>query len=236
MRIDMSDEPETQSEEASDGPVDDSRFEVKWRKKDTRSSSPTQPVPVAAGEEDIGSLRRQLSEAQEQIGNLRDRWQRSAADLANLRKRTEQDKEDMEKFASMLLVAELLPVLDNFERALTTIPGNLGMLTWMQGIALIERHLQAILEQHGVEAIEAQGQVFNPHLHEAIGERETSEAEPGTIVHVYQTGYTMHARTIRPALVEVATAPTTHSASEDDTGEPTTETSKKTTPGRETLH
>jgi molecular chaperone GrpE len=219
MRIDVSDERETQSGETPGGPVDDPRFEVKWRKRETRSSSPTPAVPVVGDEEDIGSLRRQLSEAQEQIGNLRDRWQRSAADLANLRKRTEQDKEDVEKFASMLLVAELLPVLDNFERALKTIPGNLGMLTWIQGVALIERHLQAILEQRGVEAIEAQGKAFSPHLHEAIAEREASEVAPGTIVRVYQTGYTMHGRTIRPALVEVASAPAIQAAN-DEGGEP----------------
>src|SRR5206468_9187359 len=100
---------------------------------------------------------------------------------ANLRRRTEQEKGDVEKFASMLLVAELLPVLDNFERALATVPGNLSMLTWVQGVALIERHFQAILEHQGLAAIEAQGQPFNPHYHEAISEQESAEVPAGSV-------------------------------------------------------
>ncbi|HZS93650.1 MAG TPA: nucleotide exchange factor GrpE, partial [Chloroflexota bacterium] len=87
------------------------------------------------------------------------------------------------------------------------IPGNLAQLTWLQGVLLIERHFRAILEQQGVTPIETKNQQFNPHLHEAIAERETAEAAPGTILQQYQTGYTMHGRVIRPALVEVARAP-----------------------------
>jgi molecular chaperone GrpE len=107
----------------------------------------------------------------------------------------------------MMLVAYLLPVLDNFERALTTIPGDLGMLTWIQGVALIERQLQAILEQQGLQPIDAIGQPFNPQLHEAINEIQTSDHPAGTVVQEYQKGYTMHGRVIRPALVEVAAPP-----------------------------
>lgn len=180
-------------------------YEVKWRKKESPSSSAAPASPPVV--EDTSSMRKQLDEAQEQIRNLQDRWQRAAADLSNLRRRTEQDREEMEKFASMVLVAEILPVLDNFDRALATIPGNLQMLTWIQGVMLIERHLQALLQQRGVEPIEADGAEFNPSLHEAISERETSDVPAGRITQVYQTGYTMHGRVIRPALVEVARSP-----------------------------
>jgi molecular chaperone GrpE len=117
----------------------------------------------------------------------------------------------MEKFASMLLVSELLPVLDNFERALATVPGNLAMLTWIQGVMLIERHMAALLEHQGLAPIEAEGQQFNPQFHEAISERETADADPGAVVQVYQKGYTMHGRIIRPALVEVARTPVNQS-------------------------
>jgi molecular chaperone GrpE len=140
------------------------------------------------------------------VTELRDRWQRAAADLANLRRRTEQEKSEVEKFASMLLIQELLPVLDNFERALATIPGNLQMLTWIQGVMLVERQLRAILERRGLAAIETKGQPFSAHYHEAISERQTSEEAPGTVLQEYQRGYTMHGMVIRPSLVEVAAA------------------------------
>jgi molecular chaperone GrpE len=191
-------------------PHDDDRFEVKWKKK-ASSSSPS-PAPEAATEsspgfEDAASLRRELDEAQERIRTLQDKWQRAAADLVNLRRRTEAEREEVEKYASMFLVAEMLPVLDNFERAIATIPGNLAMLTWIQGVMLIERHMLATLQQRGLTEVEAQDKPFNPHFHEAISERETDEAEPGTIVRVYQKGYAMHGQVIRPALVEVAKKP-----------------------------
>lgn len=199
----MNDEQEAQSTPEETTTPEADRFEVKWRKKNEPKPSTPQPEPG----EDLAGVQRQLREEQERTKNLQERWQRAAADLANLKRRTEQERGDLEKFAGMLLVQELLPVLDNFERALATIPGNLEMLTWIQGIMLIERHLRAILERQGLQAIETAGQTFNPHLHEAVTERPTAEAAPGTIVQEYQRGYTMHGRLLRPALVEVAAAP-----------------------------
>jgi molecular chaperone GrpE len=204
---------ETQTEEAQTEaaprpePGDDDRFEVKWTKKSSSSQSvPAGPPPEVSGTS-VADLQRQLEEERKRSEELRDRWQRAAADLVNLRKRTEQEREDVQKFAAMVIVDRLLPVLDNFERALSTIPGNLEQLTWIQGIVLIEHHFRAILEAAGLAPIEAQGQPFNPHYHEAMTEQETSEAPPGTVLQEYQRGYTMHGRVIRPALVEVARAP-----------------------------
>jgi molecular chaperone GrpE len=188
--------------------IEEDRFEVKWKKKG-EVQSPTATAPPTEqteGAPTVAELQLELEQERERVKNLQDRWQRAAADLANLRRRTEQERGELEKFATMVLVQELLPVLDNFERAIATIPGNLAMLTWVQGVILIERHLRAILEHQGLQPIEVQGQAFNPHLHEAIAERETSEATPGTILQAYQAGYTMHGRMIRPALVEVAKA------------------------------
>lgn len=196
---------------------DESRFEPKWRKKSDTIKTHEAAAPSTAPDTD---LQQQLEQERQRVRDLQDRWQRAAADLANFRKRTEQERGDMERFASMLLVSELLPVLDNFERALATIPGNLAMLTWIQGVMLIERHFRAILEHQGLAPVEAEGQQFNPHLHEAINERETDEAAPGTIIQVYQKGYTMHGRVIRPTLVEIATAPATSSETAADEASP----------------
>ena len=188
--------------------ADDQRFEVKWRKK-SGSSVKAPDVPRIESEvTDVERLQRELETERKRVAELQDRWQRAAADLANFRKRTEQEKGDMQKLAAMLLVQQLLPVLDNFDRALATIPGNLQMLSWIQGVMLIERHFRAILEQQGVAPIEAQGQQFNTYYHEAVSERETEEAAPGTVLQEYQKGYTMHGTVIRPALVEVAKKPT----------------------------
>lgn len=187
---------------------DDKRFEVKWRKKNEPTAATEAAIPGAPMQPpNVADLERQLAEEQERVRSLQDRWQRAAADLANLRRRTEQEKGEVEQFATMVLVQELLPVLDNFERALATIPSNLAMLTWMQGVLLIERHLRSILERQGLTPIEAMGLPFNAYQHEAIAEAESAEAAPGTILREYQKGYTMHGRVIRPSLVEVARQP-----------------------------
>jgi molecular chaperone GrpE len=220
-RTDMTDDTETQETAGKESiPADDQRFEVKWRKKN-EPSPPPQPLPDADPQADtVETLSRRLAEEEQRVKDLQDRWHRAAADLANLRRRTEQEREEVEQFASMLLIQELLPVLDNFQRALATIPGNLAMLTWIQGVMLIERHLAAILERQGLTPIEAQGQPFNPHQHEAVSERETAEAPPGTVLQEYQRGFAMHGRVIRPALVEVAKAQTPAAQPEPQTPGP----------------
>ena len=203
---------DTENNESNEAtiPLDDPRFEVKWRKKEqSRASVVTEPGGTASADApaDVAELQARLGEQEQRITDLQDKWHRAAADLVNLRRRTEQDKDDVQKFASMLLVQELLPVLDNFERAIATIPGNLAMLTWVHGVMLIERHLRAILEHRGLESIEAQGKPFSPHYHEAVSDRETDEAAPGTVLQEYQRGYAMHGRVIRPTLVELAKEP-----------------------------
>lgn len=194
------------SHDSAEPAADDARFQVKWRKK-SESAPRAETAPEEAQQADADELQRELEAERQRSRDLQERWHRAAADLVNLRKRTEQEQAEKEKFASMLLVYELLPVLDNFERALATIPGNLAMLTWIQGVMLVQRQIQAILEHQGLAQIETAKQTFNPALHEAIGERETSDVPPGTIVQEYQRGYTMHGRIIRPSLVEVARAP-----------------------------
>lgn len=212
--------------------LDDPRFEVKWRKKNDSSPTPTVSIPDPDAPEsapspagiDVQTLQHELDSERERVKDLQERWHRAAADLANLRRRTEQERGEVEQFASMRLVQELLPVLDNFERALSTIPGNLAMLTWLQGIMLIQRHLEALLEQQGLAPIEAQGQVFNPHYHEAVSEREQEGTAAGTVIQEYQKGYTMHGRVIRPALVEIAKEPSVAEADErtSEPSEPST--------------
>jgi molecular chaperone GrpE len=205
----MTEEQQQQPEETTEGAQpEEPRFERRWSKKQT-SSAPQPEAPVAASD---GSSEKARGD------ELYDRLQRALADLSNFRKRADAEREEMAKFASMLLVAELLPVLDNFERALKTIPNELVQLTWIQGVLLMERHFRAILERQGVEAIEAEGKPFNTGLHEAIVEEESTSVEPGSIITDLQTGYTMHGRVIRPSLVKVARAPS--AAADGEVGAP----------------
>lgn len=185
----------SEDREASDEP----RFERRWSKR-PRSKS----VEVEVGD---GDLAAELQKEKGRADDLYDRLQRSMADLSNYRKRAESDREEMSKFATMVLVAELLPVLDNFDRALSAIPRELQHFTWLQGIMLIERQLRAILEHQGLEPIDAVGKGFDPSLHEALAEEETADAEPGTIIGELQTGYMMHGRVLRPTMAKLAKRP-----------------------------
>lgn len=208
----MSDEKETlhsdQAEPSDDkaqktSSHDDDRFTRRWSKEPERKADPDPSESVV--EDPTPELLKERARA----NDLYERLQRSMADLSNYRKRADAEREEMAKFASMLLVADLLPVLDDFDRALATLPTDLQRLTWLRGVVLIQRHLQAILEHQGVTAIEAVGRKFDPSFHEAVVEEPNAEAEPGTIIADLQTGYIMHGQVIRPTLAKVATAPVT---------------------------
>lgn len=189
------------SPDSSTGDTGAAQFERRWTKRTGRSAPSDIPAPATQADSPA-----KIDKERARADDLYERLQRSMADLSNYRKRAEAEREEMMKFASMLLVAELLPVLDNFERALESIPRELEGFSWLQGVALIERHLRAILDRQGVEAITAKGTPFNPSLHEAILEEESTEYEAGTVIGELQRGYTMHGRVLRPTLAKVSKA------------------------------
>lgn len=149
-------------------------------------------------------LRQKLEEERAKAKEYLDQWKRSAAEFANYKRRNEQERGELLKFANSVLMAKLLPLLDDFERAFLTMPHELRSLSWIEGIMLIERKLQAILEQEGVTPIEAEGKPFDPLLHEAVMREESTEHEEGQIIAELQKGYRLHDRVIRPTLVKVA--------------------------------
>ena len=206
--------------EADDAvPGSEPRYERKWSKR----SNAAAPIPEVANAAGGPELTAQLEKEKNRADELFERLQRSMADLSNYRKRSESEREDMAKFANMLLISELLPVLDNFERALATIPRELEQFTWLQGVALIERHLRALLEREGLQPIEAAGTPFNPSFHDAIVEEESADAAPGTVIGEMQKGYTMHGRVIRPTLAKVSKAPVVEVSSTDEPAATTVE-------------
>ncbi|MEA2086267.1 MAG: nucleotide exchange factor GrpE, partial [Chloroflexota bacterium] len=146
-----------------------------------------------AAEEDIEALK-------EKVENYLANWQRAQADFINYKRRVEQEKEEISKFANSILMLNLLPILDDLERAFVSIPPRLAELSWVDGIRLIERKLGAILEAQGLSPIKALGESFDPKLHEAAIHGKGKE---GTVIEELQRGYRLHDRVIRPAMVVV---------------------------------
>ena len=146
-------------------------------------------------------LQEQLAEARSQAAEYKDGWQRSAADFQNYRRRIEAEKADTYQTAVGSIIKRYLPVLDDMERAMEARP---AALPWADGIELIHRKLQSILEAEGIKRIEAVGQKFDPNFHEAASQEPSQGVESGTVIGVIRNGYMLEGRVIRPAMVRVA--------------------------------
>lgn len=134
-----------------------------------------------------------------------DQLQRSRADLANFRRRTEQERAQIREIANQALVSQLLPVLDDLQRALAAVPESERTTPLVQGLTLIERKFWSVLERVGVKPLDAEGQAFDPALHEAVESVPGSAAN--TVVGVYQPGYRIGQTLLRPAIVKLGDAP-----------------------------
>lgn len=173
----------------------------------------------------IDELKEELEAARREAAENRAGWQRAAADFANYRRRSEQEREATLGLANEFLLAKLLNVVDDFDRALTAMPRELEHLGWIEGLWLVERKLRALLESEGVTPIEAEGKTFDPREHEAVIHEETNEAPDGQVTAEIQRGYRIRDRVLRPALVKVAKNTTQGGAGEgtdDDTNHDTT--------------
>lgn len=131
------------------------------------------------------------------------KWQRATADMANMRRRHDLERQEYIRQANATLIADLLPVLDSFDRALDSVPEELREQTWIDGILRVERQLRAVLERAGLTPIEAAGKPFDPTEHEALM-HETSEQPEDTVTGELQRGYKLYDRVLRPAMVKVA--------------------------------
>ena len=130
--------------------------------------------------------------------------QRAQADLINYRRRVDQERDDLRSTARVDAASAILPILDDFERAISAIPSAEREQGWVKGILLIERNLRSIVERAGLERIDAQGQPFDPYAHEAIMADEQSDQEENTVTQVIRPGYRLGNRIVRPAQVVVA--------------------------------
>lgn len=161
--------------------------------------APTAEVPAAEL-----SLEQQLAAAQAQAQEYLEGWQRARADYANYKKRVERELQDSHLNASVDLLCKLFPILSDFERAMSNLPPDLKDDAWLEGITLIQRKFEKLLEEHGVVAIDPTGEPFDPNYHEAVGTDENADIGSGYITATLQKGYRVGDRVLRPALVRVA--------------------------------
>jgi molecular chaperone GrpE len=148
----------------------------------------------------------ELAAAREEARASHDRWLRERADLENLKKRAARERTDAIQFGVEGLARDLLPMIDNLERALQHLSASGEHASMIEGVELTLRGVRDALQRHGVTRITAHGQLFDPTLHEAVGHQESAEFAPNTVMQEHQAGYLLHDRLLRPALVTVAKA------------------------------
>jgi molecular chaperone GrpE len=193
---------------------DDSEFEaeVEAELADESGSAPgtegTPEVEVqeeqAVSREEIDKLRGELNEMRTKADEYLDGWQRSRADFANYKKRVERDQAQVYQMAVGSILKRYLDVTDDLERALKNKPKKGDGAAWAEGIELVYRKMLALLESEGLKQMDADGQIFDPNLHEAISQEPSPEHESGQIIEVVKQGYVIGDRVIRPALVRIA--------------------------------
>lgn len=148
----------------------------------------------------VASLTAQLMEEQ-------NRSLRIQADMDNLRKRMRREMEEDRKFAALPLIRDLLPAIDNLNRAIGSVQADESSSSLLEGVKMVEQQLRGVLQNHHCQTIEAEGQAFNPNWHEAILEQPSADHPKGTVLQVTQTGYRLHDRVIRPSQVIVSKEP-----------------------------
>ena len=163
-----------------------------------QTSELTAPAEVTAAE--VEDLKRQVAEKQ-------DRLLRALAEVDNVKRRTQREREDYVRYANEGLVRDLLPILDNFDRALEAARATQEAAKVVDGVALIQRELLKALERVGVTRYSAVGERFDPNRHEATGRVVSVNQPPDTVVAELTAGYVLNGRVLRPAQVVVAAAP-----------------------------
>ncbi len=168
----------------------------------TDTDSAADPVIGTVIDAREAELQQRLEQAEAQAAEYKDQWLRAAADYKNYKRRTEQERSELIRNASAGLILKILPVLDDFERAMASVPPDVAATSWWDGMQLIDQKLRAILESEGVRPIEALGQEFDPNCHHAVIYEE-AEGQENKVIAELQKGYTVHDRVLRPTMVKV---------------------------------
>ena len=167
---------------------------------------PVEPPGEQHGDR-IAELEAELAAAREEAKEAQERWVRERADAENLKKRTVRERADAVRFGTEGLVRDLLPVVDNLERAVQAAQGGGDGAPLVEGVSLVLRALLDVLARHGVTRVESEGTRFDPAHHEAVAHVESAEHEPNAVIREHQAGYRLHDRLLRPAMVSVSKGP-----------------------------
>ena len=146
----------------------------------------------------------EFEELMAQLEELKDRYLRIAADFDNYRKRVEKEKEDIVCYANERLISDLLPVLDNLERALANDFGDARAESILDGVRMVSQQLESVLTSCGLEPVEAVGSSFDPQFHEAVGVLPSGDHDEGTVMAELQKGYKLKGKVLRHSVVHVA--------------------------------
>jgi molecular chaperone GrpE len=166
-----------------------------------------QTAETSQMQHELEAVQAELQDARRQATEYLEGWQRARAEFANYRRRVEGEREELRQASNRALLLKLLPVVDDFERAFQTMPEELAEMPWVNGIRMIFRKLQALLESENVSPIEATGQHFDPVWHEAVMQEETTEYPDEHVIEEMQRGYRLGQRVLRPSMVKVASNP-----------------------------
>lgn len=183
----------------------------KKNETEEQAASPSQaPSPAAeAAAEGAKSLQEIVAALQAEVGELKDKWLRAHAEVDNIRKRAEREREEAAKYSIAKLARDIVAVGDNFQRAIDAVPAGAAekdpaLKSFLEGVTMTERELLNALDRHGIRRVQPLNEQFNPHLHQAVAQVPRTDVPSGTIVEVYQAGYMLEERVLRPAMVGVA--------------------------------
>ena len=178
-------------------------------------------VEVVEPELELENEQEELQKAQDEVKAAQDQYLRTLADMDNLRKRTQREKEELAKFANENILRDVLPVLDNLERAVEHAEQAHSSEGLLVGVQMTLTQFYQVLKKFGVDPVESIGQPFDPALHQAMGQVETADCPSNSVAQEMQKGYVLNERLLRPAMVMIAKAPAVPTASEENS---TTET------------
>lgn len=195
----LAEEKETLQEEVNKSEQENIQpEEVFGEAADTQSEGDSSEV-----NSEVSALEAKVAELEKKVEEADNRYLRLQADFDNSRRRAKLDREASEKYRAQSLVSDLLPALDNFERALQSNSDDSNVQSLLQGMEMVYRSLIEALKKEGVEQIEAVGQVFDPQFHQAVMQVEEEGYDSNVVVEEFQKGYLLKDRVIRPAMVKV---------------------------------
>lgn len=164
-------------------------------------------LPSETGQNELEELREKFQAKEKESKENYERYLRQVAEVDNFKKRVNREKEDAIRYANENLIKDILPVIDNLERAIAHAQGGGNGKPLVEGVEMVLRGLLDVFSKYGVVQVPAVGEVFDPGKHEAMAQVESNQYEPNTVISEHHKGYLLRDRLLRPALVTIAKAP-----------------------------